>query len=183
MFSRSSIPVVSVGLVLALGGCGSTGAGTDPTAKDDVSPLEQLAARPTAEQAAAYLSEQIVRIRAALEELVPNVEWGEDPPSTDGESLCRDPFSTVRDATALGLGVLGGGAIPDKDWDQATEITREILEPEGYDEMTVVANKPGEHDVAFTDGYGSTITIGGQVSTTIDASSGCFLKAASHPEG
>lgn len=167
--------------VILLGGCSNNGgAGTDPTAKDDMTPTEQLLARPTAEEAATMYKDQLIRVRAALKELAPDIAWSTQTPGDDGESACQDPFGQVDGSTTFGFATGGGGAIPDDDWEQAVQITRRVLEPDGYDRVTITVDKPGQHQVSFTGRYGAVLTIGSERSTDLSVAGGCFLSPEAH---
>lgn len=174
---------VLVTALLVLSGCGSESSEAgDPSAKGDgMTPTEQLLARPTTEQAVAMYKDQLVRVRAALKKLAPDVAWDDGPPLRTRDNSCREPFGDVDGTGVFGYATGGGGAIPDQDWDQAIKTTAAILEKEGYDRVQVNVNKPGQHDVSFYGQYGSILTISGQRSTSIELDeSGCFLSAEAH---
>ncbi|WP_188781233.1 LppA family lipoprotein [Marmoricola endophyticus] len=177
---RAACAAALAALALAASGCSNgSGSSDDSSAKgDDVSPTEQLLARPSSEQAATMYQGQLVRVRDALKKLAPDADWDDTPPIKTGGSLCRDPFGDVDGAQVFGLFTGGGGAIPDEDWDQAIKTTAAVLEREGYDRVHVTVNKPGLHEASFYGEYGNVVTISGQRSTSIDlADSGCFMSA------
>lgn len=181
MLLRSAVGLVTAAVVLS--GCASgTGSADDASAEGNGrTPVEQLLERPTAEQAEATYRQQLVRVRAALEELAPTVAWDGGPPQRTRDNACREPFSDVDGSGVFGYATGGGGAIPDEDWDRAITITGDVLETEGYDRVQVTFNKPGLHDVSFYGRYGSILTISGERSTGIDLlDSGCFLTAEAH---
>lgn len=166
---------------IVLGGCSNHDGGrTDPTAKDDMTPTEQLIARPTAEEVAQTYSDQLVRIRSALRGLAPDVEWDNGAPVDAGGSGCAHPFDGVDGTTTASLVTGGAGAIPDEDWDRAVALTRRLLEPDGYDRTEVTVDRPGQHAASFFGPYGAEISLSGQRNTSIGVSGGCFLTAEAH---
>lgn len=173
---------VTAALVMVLSSAcgGSDDLGRDPSAKDDMTPTEQLLARPTTEQANETYKDQLVRVRDALAKLAPDVEWEKQRPEVSGGSSCGEPYDRVDGNSSADFLVLGAGAIPDEDWDQAIAVTAKVLAADGYDKSSVTVNKPGQHSASFYGPYGTEITIAGQRSTTIQLLGGCFLGADEH---
>lgn len=165
-----AVPLVA--LLLATGGCG----GSDDKGGTDVdTPRDELAARPSYEQAERSYEELLPRVVAALARVAPDVAWETAPPVKGTTTQCRGELADVEGARRSDYGTGGAGAIPDDDWARAVTAVREVVEPEGFEEYAVIADEPGRHDVSFYGPHGAELVLNGRRSTVVTMYGGCFL--------
>lgn len=177
---------VLVALLLVLAGCGGSGGGSggsggsdDQGGTDVDTSREQLAERPSYEQAERSYEELLPRVVAALARVAPDVAWETSPPVKGTTTACRGDLSDVEGARRSDYGTGGAGAIPDDDWSRAVTAVREVVEPEGFEKYAVVADEPGQHNVSFYGPHGAELVLNGRRSTTVTMYGGCFLLESS----
>jgi hypothetical protein len=173
--------------VAALALAGSAGCGTQPGGSgsnghggESVSAQEELAQRPSADEAAADYRAVLAAMRDRLAQLVPEVQWSTAAASVVSAAPCKAPFDAVEGASATTWrGPTGAGAIPDARWPEVlAEMTR-IAGEHGFDEVTVLRDRPGEHAVSIHGKHGAEIELAHEANTTVTLFGGCFLGAAS----
>ena len=169
-----------LGLMVALMlmyGCGSGQSGK--TGGENMDPREQLAGRPSFEQAEQEYVALLKEAVAAARRVAPSVEWDkQDPAPLGGVSGCRAPFSDVEGAFSSGYVTGGIGSIPDEDWDAAADAVAEVARRYGFDTRTTVVDEPGEHLEAYGGPYGDDLQVQSSKQTIFQLNGGCFLKAS-----
>ena len=168
-----------LGLMVALMlmyGCGSGQSGK--TGGENMDPREQLAGRPSFEQAEQEYVALLKEAVAAARRVAPSVEWDkQDPAPLGGVSGCRAPFSDVEGAFSNVYGAGGMGGISDKDWGAAADAVAEVAQRYGFDTRTTVVDRPGEHVEAYGGPYGDDLQFSSVNQTFFQLNGGCFVKS------
>lgn len=174
LVSLRRVLVLVLALVL-MSGCGTGRSGK--TGGEDMDPREQLAGRPSFEQAereyVAFLKEAV----AAARRVAPSVEWDDGDPMSDGVSGCRAPFSDVEGAFSSGYITGGIGAIPDEDWQAAADAVAEVARRYGFNSRATVVDEPGDHVEAYGGPYGDDLQFQSSKQTIFQLNGGCFVKS------
>lgn len=139
-------------------------------------PMAELSARPTLEQALARYEQMQQRIFDTLSaELGPFV-WQR---ISDGIGAgCGEDFPPGSPGQTKSLPLWGFEAnIPDERWPRAVRLIADISDDYGFSPPTVLADRPGQHDIFASDGYGGNYQFGTEVNTSWQVATGCHRPA------
>ncbi|MGL4176788.1 MAG: LppA family lipoprotein [Dermatophilaceae bacterium] len=170
--------LLTVALLLTSGGCVTR---TDDP-RGNVDARKELMSRPSFEQAEAEYLDLLSRVRAVVDERAPNLEWVEPEPSRADLGTCGRPFHLLYDAEK-GIYRAGGdgarGAIDDTTWPGVLDAIRAVLAENGFTEVTVLRDTPGDHEIAIGDpSTGARVQLGTATNTTLSLYGACFLPDA-----
>ncbi|MGQ0839223.1 LppA family lipoprotein [Actinokineospora sp.] len=125
-------------------------------------------------------------MRAAIRERLVTVGIGPwvqlDKISRSG---CRAyPGVSQDDKEARGLaGWYHDASISDETWPEAVRVVVEIAGGYGFDDLTTVVDRPGDHEISLTDQYGGELIFGTKLATILSARTGCHLRPESRSSG
>ncbi len=165
--------VVTTAIALALCGCGTKDGEGDP-----VTESRKTAAAPRStismEQAIGNLQtmrhEMFDRLDARFGKkpwkIAPNEEAG------IGRSGCHD--DTVKDGETAYLPIYGfAGTFPEDQWQEAFSIVRKVGATYGFDDVTLVVDRPGDHEIDARDHTGAQYVFTMSKGTGLLIHSGC----------
>lgn len=140
----------------------------------------QLEQRPTFEEAEAGYLALLRELRRVLDERAPGLRWLEPEPSRSDLGGCGAPFDRV-DGAASGIYTAGDaaeGAVEDARWQATLDALLVPLRDRGFDQVTVLQDEPGAHEVSVGDPRtGARVVVGTKVGTVLTLYGGCFLEA------
>lgn len=143
--------------------------------------LSELAKRPDIET----VLKKYERIRSELRQrLTAEVglpgNW--EQPHSEAENPCAEPYSNVRDAVSVNMATwVNSGQIADGKWPKAQDLFREITGKNGFGDLRVVVDSPGDHLIRTYDEHGGEMSFGTKKSTILSAGTGCHLTEDAHP--
>lgn len=140
--------------------------------------LAALAQRPTIEQVKVSYEEMQTQLRDRLSAELGLPPWVNDQnlsgagcadfPGSGGQSLTLDSWTSRVN-------------LPDTQWDRAVAIVAEVTGEYGFGPPKTVVDRPGDHEITATDGYGGAYQFGTARNTVLMVSTGCHLPADDHP--
>jgi len=161
------------------------------TAAEHGTPMQQLRARPSFEQASAGYVTMLLEMRAALTALVPDLHWVSSVPKVSGGSLCDVPFSKIDGAGTVSYTDHAEGAIPEAQWPQAWQQVITIAAKHGFTATQVLdvptpspttGGPPSRTHVAYIgDAWDGNFEIQTQIDTVLGIDSPCLLHEAADP--
>lgn len=139
---------------------------------------EQLAARPSFEQAERGYLDLLTDLKRVIDEQVPGLEWQADAPSERSRSGCSEPFDRVEGAKNANYSIGRGaeGAVTDAQWQPTVDALLVPLKAQGFTDLTVLQDEPGAHEVSVADpSTGARVVFGTKAGTILTLYGGCFL--------
>ncbi|MBE1467682.1 LppA family lipoprotein [Kibdelosporangium phytohabitans] len=175
-------------MIILVSGCAAEPA-SDDKEKTLNSQFAELQKRPDIDSAVQRYGEVLTKIRDRLAASNFATGWREakDRASSRGcTSGFSGAWSEIDDETGEIRTLptwISSGNLPDEKWDSAVSAIVETVRDHGFDGPGVVANRPGDHEVIFRDGYGAQITFGTLTNTVLSLTTGCHLTVAAHQRG
>lgn len=159
--------------LVAVGGCSIAGGGGDPR--------EQLAQRPSFEEAEQGYLALLSDLKGVIDERSPDLQWQADGPGERSMGGCGSPFDRVKGAknANYSLGRGAKGAVSDEQWDPTVQALMDPLKARGFTQVTVLQDQPGAHEIAVGDpATGARVTFGTKKGTILTLYGACFLQEA-----
>jgi hypothetical protein len=166
-------------VLIFLGALLATGCSTEPrptqgeNMQDHRATLQQ---RPSIEEITARYNQMQQKLRDRLSTEIGSLTWSvSDPLSRAG---CAD-FTDVQEAESRVLDSWKSeGNLPDADWPRAVAILREVTAEYGFAEPEAIVDRPSDHEVQASDGFGARYQFGTANNTLLMLSTGCHLPQA-----
>ncbi|XKG26146.1 LppA family lipoprotein [Phycicoccus jejuensis] len=172
---RRGATVLAAVALAATAGCSST-----TSTGGSMDPREQLAQRPTFEEAEKGYLALLVELRDTIDAQAPGLEWQADAPSQRSRSVCSAPFDSVEGAENANYSIGRGakGVVPDERWQATVDAMLVPLREQGFSEVTVLQDEPGAHQVSAGDpATGARVEFGTKAGTVLTLYGACFLPA------
>lgn len=168
------LAAVALAAVTALTGCSTTG--------DTMDAREQLAQRPSFEQAEQGYLALLADLKRIVDEKAPGLDWPSDQPAQRSRGGCSAPFDRVEGAENANYSIGRGahGAVGDAVWQQTVDALLVPLTAQGFTEVTVLQDQPGAHEISVGDpDTGARVVFGTKVGTVLSLYGACFLHEGS----
>lgn len=143
-------------------------------------PREQLAQRPSFEEAEKGYLALLTDLRSIVDEQQPGLRWNEAEPVRSDRGGCGQPFDRV-DGAKNGNYTFDGaeGAVEDANWQRTLDAMKAPLAAQGFTELQVLQDEPGAHEVSVGDpATGARVVFGTKTGTILTLYGGCFLLEA-----
>lgn len=140
-------------------------------------PREQLAQRPTFEEAEKRYLALLADLRDIVDAQQPGLRWNEAEPVRSDRGGCGAPFDRV-DGAKNGNYTFDGaeGAVEDANWTKAVDAMKAPLAAQGFTEVTVLQDEPGAHEISVGDpATGARVVFGTKAGTILTLYGACFL--------
>lgn len=162
-----------------------TGCDLDQAKDEKMSALfNELLRRPDIEQMQSRYLRMLEQIRQRLVQDIGIEAFQPDDDEPVSGSACPGDYAAVSEAEVRRFrSGKSPGAIPDGDWPRALDTVTDVAAREGFDRVEIVVDKPRDHEVAITDGYGAELIFGTARNTILSLSTGCHLSHQAHQRG
>lgn len=181
MIPRAALTALVCAATLLLSGCDSE------KAKDDQvnAYFSELMQRPDIEQMQADYLAMLEEIRGRLVKDIGIESFIPDPDGPISASACPGDLSALSSDAEVRRYRSGRspGNISDADWPRALKLVAEVAAEQGFDTVTPVIDKPGDHEVAISHPYGAELIFGTAKNTILSLSTGCHLTREAHQRG
>lgn len=148
-----------------------------PMRPDQLAALQdELRAKDSAEDALVRYEQALSQTADQITALVPGLSWRWNRDSTT--ISCGGEFEGTDGVQVLTRHVLFDGPIPDTVWPRALDEVRESAATLGATDLTVFADRPGDHSIELTGAAGSQVRFGTKVAASLSARSDCRLRLA-----
>lgn len=180
MIPKAALTALVCAATLLVSGCDSE------KAKDDQvnAYFSELMQRPDLEQMEADYLAMLERIQNKLVSDMGIKPFPPDDEEPISGSACPGDFSIVDDAEVRRYQFgASPGNISDADWPRALKLVTDVAGKQGFETVTPVIDKPGDHEVSITDRYGAELIFGTAKNTILSLSTGCHLTREAHQRG
>ncbi|AOW94961.1 hypothetical protein BFN03_13415 [Rhodococcus sp. WMMA185] len=133
---------------------------------------EKIQAWPSLEDTERLVTDVVVKIGEVTTEIAPAVQFRWHRERTSGGG-CPGPFAYTDGLSITTQSLLSDVPIGDADWQAVLDAAREIATEAGIDQIEVLVDQPGRHDVTFFSADGNRITFGTFKAASIRAITGC----------
>ena len=147
------------------------------TTTRDADPETTLRGRPSFEEAQLQYRAAVRNWANQLALLRPGLTWQVKEDSWGG---CTGEYANTPGIHVY-LYVVFDGPIPDTSWPQAVDVLKRGAAALGATDMTVLIDKPGDHDVTFGGPDGNAFEFGTKAAAVLSATSDCRLRQADLP--
>jgi hypothetical protein len=170
--------VLACTILLLVGACDSKGGSMS---KDEQ--FAELLKRPDIEQVQADYLRMMADIRDALVEQIGIAAWQPKEKDAISGSACGDyPELSDGHIRRFSSGSSPGN-LPDAKWQEAVDLVGSIAGRHGFKNPGAVVDRPGDHEVSFSNEYGAELLFGTAANTTLSISTGCHLSREAHQRG
>lgn len=135
---------------------------------------DELRTKGSAEEALTRYEKQIAQTADQITQLVPGLTWRWNSDSTT--ITCSGELKDTGGVQVLTRHAYFDGPIPEPTWTTALDLVRDTASTLGATNVTVFADRPGEHDVEIVGNNGVQVRFGTRVGSTLSARSDCYLR-------
>lgn len=137
---------------------------------------DELRAKDSAEDTLVQQEHELSKTADRITALVPGMSWRWNRDSTT--ISCGGEFEGTDGVQVLTRHVLFDGPIPDTAWPDSLDAVRESAAALGVTDLTVFADRPGDHSIELTGSTGSQMRFGTKDAASLSARSDCRLRQA-----
>lgn len=181
MNPRAALTALVCAATLLVSGCDSE------KAKDDQvnAYFSELMKRPDLEQ---MQTDYLAMLERIQKKLVSDMGIKPFPPDDEepiSASACPGDLSVLSSDGEVRRYQFGAspGNISDADWPRALNLVTELAGKQGFERVTPIIDKPGDHEVSIKDRYGAELIFGTAKNTILSLSTGCHLTREAHQRG